>query len=113
MFSSERLQCAWCHHIRGEGGKIGPDLDILMARDAASVQRDIQEPNASIHPDFVAYNVTWGDEELTGFIRAQDETGLRIVGADGKERAVPRAEIKALRVSSVSLMPAGLLNATR
>lgn len=110
LFSSERLQCARCHQIRGEGGKIGPGLNILMSRDASSVLRDIKEPNASINPDFVAYNVSWRDEELTGFIRAQDETGLRIVGADGKERAVPRAEIKELRASSVSIMPTGLLN---
>ena len=109
LFSSERLQCARCHQIRGEGGKIGPGLDILMARDAASVLRDIKEPNASINPDFVAYNVSWRDAELTGFIRAQDETGLRIVGADGKERAVPRAEIRELRASAVSLMPTGLM----
>jgi putative heme-binding domain-containing protein len=89
---------------------VGPDLDILISRSSAAVLRDIKEPNVSINPDFVAYNASWRDEELTGFIRAQDESGLRIVGADGKEHAVPRAEIKTLRVSSVSLMPTGLLD---
>jgi len=110
LFTGDRLKCATCHRIRGEGQTVGPDLDTLMSREVASVLRDMKEPNASINPDFVAYDVSWRDEELTGFIRAQDASGLRIVGADGKERAVPRAEIKELRVSAVSLMPSGLLD---
>ncbi|NOS68874.1 MAG: c-type cytochrome [Verrucomicrobia bacterium] len=110
LFTGDRLKCATCHRIRGEGGQVGPDLDTLISRDAAAVLRDIKEPSASINPDFVAYNVNWRDEELTGFIRSHNDIGLRLVGADGKEQVVPRAEIKQLRVSAVSLMPTGLLD---
>ncbi len=110
LFTGDRLKCATCHRIRGEGGQVGPDLDTLISRDAAAVLRDIKEPSASINPDFVAYNVSWRDEELTGFIRSHNDIGLRLVGADGKEQLVPRAEIKQLRVSAVSLMPTGLLD---
>lgn len=111
LFFSDKLQCATCHRIRGEGALIGPDLSNLVSRDAASVLRDIREPSATINPDYVGYHVTLRDEtELTGFLRAQDEKLLRLVGADGSEHALQRADVKELRPSAVSLMPAGLID---
>jgi putative heme-binding domain-containing protein len=111
LFFSDQLKCATCHRIRGQGGAIGPDLGNLVSRDAASVLRDIKEPSAAINPDFVAYQLTRRDaSELTGFIRTQDADTLHLVAADGKETAVRVAEVKELRPSSLSLMPAGLLD---
>jgi type 1 glutamine amidotransferase len=72
--------------------------------------RDLKDPTATIHPDYVGYNVSLPEgEELSGFVRAQSEAALRIVGVDGKERVVPRKDA-VLRPSSVSLMPAGLID---
>src|SRR5439155_18034102 len=83
LFFGEKLKCSTCHRIRGEGAITGPDLNNLAAKDAASVLRDIKEPSASIHPDYVAYNLTLKDtEQLTGFVRAQDEHSFRLTGAD-------------------------------
>ena len=83
----------------------------LVSRDAASVLRDLKEPSASINPDFVAYQVTRRDDsELTGFIRTQDADALHLVAADGKETVVRAADLKEMRPSSLSLMPAGLLD---
>jgi putative heme-binding domain-containing protein len=110
LFTSEQLKCGTCHKIRGEGKEIGPDLSNLIHRDAASVLRDIKEPGASINPDYVAYKVTLRNGgELTGFVRAQSENAVRVVDADGKETVAPRADIKEMQPSSVSLMPVGLL----
>lgn len=111
LFFGDKLKCASCHRIRGEGQAIGPDLSNLVSRDAPSVLRDLKEPSASIHPDYVAYTVTLRNGgELTGFVRLQDERTLRIVGADGKENIVARGDVGELRISSVSLMPTGLLD---
>src|SRR5207248_10267521 len=111
LFFSDQLKCSTCHRIRGEGGAIGPDLSNLVSRDAASVLRDIKEPNASINPDYVAYNVTLTDgEELTGFIRAQDNTSIQLIRADGKETQFRPTEVKEMLVSTVSLMPTGLVD---
>lgn len=110
LFTGERLKCITCHKLRGEGALVGPDLSNLAQRDASSVLRDIKEPSASINPDYVAYNVTLSDDEsLTGFVRSQNEKELRIISADGHERIVPRHQIKQLQVSTISLMPSGLL----
>ena len=114
LFFGDKLKCANCHRIRSEGQTLGPDLSNLVARDAASVLRDIKEPSASINPDYVAYNVALRDGgELTGFVRAQSETTLQLVGADGKESGFPRSDLRELRPSSISLMPAGLLDALK
>jgi putative heme-binding domain-containing protein len=110
LFFGERLKCATCHRLRGEGGNIGPDLSNLVHRDAASVLRDIKEPSATINPDYVAYNVRLRDGgELTGFVRTQTSDSLRIVGSDGKEQLARRDDVSDMRPSAISLMPTALL----
>jgi len=110
LFFGERLKCATCHRLRGEGGTIGPDLSNSVHRDAASVLRDIREPNATINPDYVSYNVHLRDgEDITGFLRTQTSDSLRIVGSDGKEQLVRRDDVSAMRPSAISIMPTGLL----
>ncbi len=111
LFTGERLKCSTCHRIRGEGASIGPDLSNLTHRDAASVLRDIREPNLTINPDFVAYQVTMADgENLNGFVRAQNEGTLRVLLPDGKERVLDRKAVEKFAASSISLMPSGLLD---
>ncbi len=114
LFFSDQLKCATCHRIRGEGATIGPDLSNLVSRDAASVLRDIKEPSASINSDYVAYNVVLSDgSELSGFIREQDNASIKLLGADGKETIFRPTDAKEMRVSSVSLMPTGLVDALK
>jgi putative heme-binding domain-containing protein len=109
LFFGEQLKCATCHRLRGEGATIGPDLSNLAARSPAAVLRDIRQPSASIHPDYVAYNVALKNgESLTGFVRSQDEHSLRMTAADGKEQIFARGDIEQLRPSNISLMPEGL-----
>jgi putative heme-binding domain-containing protein len=114
LFFGDKLKCSTCHRLRGEGSTVGPDLSNLASRDASSVLHDIKEPSASIHPDYVAYNVSLKQGEvLTGFLRSQDEHSLRLSTADGKETRVDRGEVTRLVPSSVSLMPAGLLEGVK
>ena len=111
MFFNDKLKCATCHRIRNEGATIGPDLSNLASRDAISVLRDVREPSASINPDYVAFNVRVSTgADMTGFVRAQDESSLRVIGADGKETVFRRSDVLDLRPSQVSLMPTGLLD---
>lgn len=111
LFSNEKLACAACHAVRGEGGALGPDLSNLAHRDAASVLRDIREPSATLNPDYVSYVVQLrGGGSAAGYVRAQDHDTLRLVRLDGTEQAITRAAVADLRPSPVSLMPAGLLD---
>ena len=112
LFRSPTLNCSKCHRIRGEGGVAGPDLSNLIHRDARSVERDLREPNAALHPDYVAYlaELRNGDS-LTGFIRSQGNDSIRLFDADGKDTVIPRANLATLRPTGQSLMPTGLLDA--
>jgi putative heme-binding domain-containing protein len=111
LFFSEAYKCSTCHTIRGEGGKIGPDLSNVAFRDTASVLRDIRDPGATINPDFVSYNVSVKNGEvLTGFLRAQSPEQMRLLDAAGKETLIPRTNIESQVISAVSLMPTGLLD---
>lgn len=110
LFHSPALNCAKCHRIRGEGGLAGPDLSNLIHRDARSVERDIREPNATLHPDYVTYRVELktGDS-LLGFVRAQDDNSLRLLDANGQESVIKRDNLVTVQPTGQSLMPSGLL----
>ncbi|HVU86664.1 MAG TPA: ThuA domain-containing protein [Pirellulales bacterium] len=105
IFFSDEAACSKCHQVRGEGGSIGPDLSNLVARDYASVLRDITEPSFAINPDFVAHAIVLGDGRLlTGTIRSQGDSV--IVGSqDGKETTISRTEIEDVQPSPTSIMP--------
>lgn len=109
LFFGEAIRCSTCHAIRGDGANVGPDLSNLADRDPASVLRDIQFPDVSIHPDYVAYNVSLKNgDDVTGFVQAQSPEIVRVVGADGKSISIARTNVISMRPSSVSLMPTGL-----
>ena len=110
IFHSEQIGCAKCHRIRGEGTAVGPDLSNLVHRDYASVLRDIREPSAAINPDHPAFNIELTDgEALTGVVLDESKTEFKFADATGKAITVPRAKVKAMRASNLSLMPEGLL----
>jgi putative heme-binding domain-containing protein len=108
LFFGDRARCSRCHRVRGEGGRIGPDLSNLPQRDYASVLRDVREPSAAINPDYIAYVVHLTDGKvLTGVPRT--ENGKLILGDNtGKEVVLDRDRIEAMDPAPVSVMPEGL-----
>jgi putative heme-binding domain-containing protein len=104
------FNCAVCHVVKGEGGKIGPDLSGAGAMGTESLLRNIITPHVQLESGYYRYDVelTNGDV-LSGFLvkEADDAITLRPPGAE--ERVIPRAEIRKTSVSKRSLMPEGLL----
>lgn len=111
LFASSKVNCVKCHRVRGEGGIAGPDLSNLIHRDPASVLRDIREPGATLHPDYVTYEATMRDGDVhVGFLRASPEATVRLFDAEGREVLLPRSEVTSLHPTGLSLMPTGLLD---
>ena len=110
VFKSEQVKCATCHKVRGEGGDVGPDLSEVFRRDRSWVYRQINEPSAPIHPDYVPYTVLTKDGRvLAGIVRAEGGDAIRVVDTEGKSSVVKKAEIEELKPSATSIMPVGLL----
>jgi putative heme-binding domain-containing protein len=111
LFFSAEARCSQCHTVRGEGGKIGPDLSNLAQRDVGSVLRDIREPSFAINPDFISYNVALSDgRTLHGTVRTEGPN-LLIGDTQGKVTSVVRTDVEEMKPDLVSAMPTGLTDA--
>ena len=72
----------------------------------------MNEPSASIHPDYVPYVVQTKDGRvLAGIVRAEGGDAIRVVDTTAKATVVKKAEIEELKPSATSIMPVGLLGA--
>lgn len=109
VFFSEEAGCGKCHSVRGEGGRIGPDLSNLVHRDYASVLKDIREPSAALNPDHISYVLELSDGRVLTGVPRDGGAGRLIVGdAEGREVVVPRGRVDAMSASTKSLMPEGI-----
>lgn len=112
LFASPKVNCVKCHRVRGDGGTAGPDLSNLVHRDPTSVLRDIREPGATLHPDYVTYQAEMRDGSVTvGFLRASSDQTVRMFDAEGRESVLQRSDVTQLHPTGQSLMPTGLLDA--
>jgi putative heme-binding domain-containing protein len=110
MFFGDRLACSKCHAIRGEGGKIGPDLSNLIHRDYESVMKDIREPSAAINPDHVAYTILLKNEDvLSGVVIGSSVDAVLLGSVSGESTRILRSAIARIEPSKISLMPENLL----
>jgi putative heme-binding domain-containing protein len=112
VFAGDAAKCASCHKFKGQGGEVGPDLSDLVGRDRREVYRDIVEPSARIHPDYVPYVVaTREGRVLAGTVRAEGADAIRVTDTEAKSTVIPRASIDQFRASGTSIMPVGLAGA--
>ena len=106
-----KATCFTCHQIRGEGHAVGPDLSNTAHRDYASVLRDLEDPNATINPDAVAYQVTLKNGgSAVGTRIGETATELKLAAPGGQVTTVKKSEIAKTTALPVSLMPPGLLS---
>ena len=107
----EKLKCIQCHRIRGEGATAGPDLSNLVHRNAGSVLRDIRDPNATLHPDYVTYLAEEKNgESHLGFLRTTTLETVGLVDIVGHEVTFRRSDLARLQPTGQSLMPTGLID---
>jgi putative heme-binding domain-containing protein len=113
MFFNEPLNCQRCHFIRGEGHHVGPDLSNLVFRDYASVLRDIQQPSATLNPDFLAYNIqTKSGDDITAVLQTETPDEIKVIDGTAKAISIAKAEVESIKPSSISFMPENLLQNT-
>ena len=99
--------CAVCHTLGAEGGKVGPDLTGIGARAKADLVVEIVDPNRSVEGTYRQWTVELEDETLYGRMLSESRTSIEIIDATGKVHAIDRKNIKALSASERSVMPEG------
>ena len=111
------LACAQCHQLGKEGVNFGPSLSDVVKKykgDAKLVLQEILEPSKTIEEKYRNVTLNLGDDNSpTGLILAEDATTVTIqTGPTAAQvQKVAKSAIKSRKVSALSLMPAGLLNA--
>jgi putative membrane-bound dehydrogenase-like protein len=100
--------CASCHRIGVEGTAVGPDIGDASMKTSAQLLTDILDPNRAVDANFVNYvALTFDGVGHQGIISSESETGLVLLGVDGKMITILRDDIESL-TSGKSLMPEGL-----
>lgn len=103
--------CAKCHVLFSQGGKIGPDLTTYKRDDLPNMLLNIVNPSAEVREGFETHLVLTHDgRALTGFLIDQDNRLVVLRTAEGQDVSLSRSAIEEMRVIPQSIMPEGLLD---
>lgn len=102
-------RCSNCHRLLELGKEVGPDLAALKDRSTEALLTAVLDPNRAVESKFQSYVVITTDGlQHSGMLKSESGGSLTLIGNDGKELTVPRANIEQLASSRRSLMPEGL-----
>jgi hypothetical protein len=101
--------CAQCHTIEGVGGKVGPDLTGIGARDPRDLLMEIVDPNRSVEANYRLWTASTIDGlTYAGRLDAETKTTVEILDLQGNRHVIAREDIDTLTASTLSIMPVGL-----
>ena len=100
--------CSNCHRVRGEGGRLGPDLTTIGNRLAPHELRTaLTDPDARVTTRWWTIRVTRGDGTVVEGLRMNEDTfTLRIIDNDENLWHFPKSEIRSSERIKTSTMPA-------
>jgi putative heme-binding domain-containing protein len=102
--------CAICHMVRGEGNKIGPQLDGIGQRGLHKILEDVLDPNLNVDPNFQMSLVMLDTGKVViGLSRGSQDQELILVDSQGKELRVSEEEVDEISKLETSPMPANFI----
>jgi putative membrane-bound dehydrogenase-like protein len=110
VFNNQTTACVACHAIGYVGGTLGPDLTrIGQTRGRRDLLESIVYPSASFVQSYEpVIVVVEGGANQGGLVRRNDANEVVVATGPQQEVRVPRAKVKEVRPSSVSIMPQGM-----
>jgi putative heme-binding domain-containing protein len=99
--------CMACHQFRGQGARVGPQLDGVGARGVDRLLEDILDPNRNVDQAFRTTNLALKDGRIvSGLLLREEGEVLVLADSQGKEVRVPRDQVDEQSLSQLSPMPA-------
>jgi putative heme-binding domain-containing protein len=105
-----KAQCAKCHTVNREGGRVGPPLDRIASRRAAEfIMESILEPSKEIDPAYEAVQVTTANGKIITGLRVNESNfDIQVREENGKFHSFLKSELDGVVVLKKSLMPENL-----
>ena len=102
-----KAQCAKCHSVGGEGGRIGPALDRIASRRAPEfVMESILQPSKEIAPEYEAVIVaTKNGRVITGLRVNETNFSIQLHEENGRFHSFLKRDLDEVKVLKKSLMP--------
>ena len=99
--------CARCHMVNGDGGRLGPDLSSVGdRRTPAELEDDLVDPDARVLPRWWTITATGpGGETVEGLRMSEDTFTFRIMDADENLRAFSKYGDWTYELTETSTMP--------
>ncbi len=102
--------CLSCHKLFDAGGDVGPELTGSDRANPDYILENVLDPSAAVNRDYTVTQVATTDGRLiSGIIRSQSESSL-VVQSANERIVIPREDVEAIKPSSSSMMPEGLLD---
>ncbi len=108
VYWSAKAGCSACHAIRGQGGRLAPDLsNIGGSRPLAVIKESILEPSKDLFylGNEAATVVLKRGQTLQGVLRNRDNYSLQLVDTRGSLHLLKMSDVKELTLSEGSPMP--------
>jgi quinoprotein glucose dehydrogenase len=102
-----KAQCAKCHTVGGEGGRIGPSLDRIASRRAPEfLMESILQPSKEIAPEYESVAVvTKTGQVITGLRVNETNFDIQLREENGRFHSLMKRDLDELKVLKQSLMP--------
>lgn len=99
--------CAACHQINNQGGKIAPQLDGIGVRGPERLLEDVLDPNRNVDQAFRATTLVLKNGQVfTGLLLREEGEILILADTQGKEQRYARGDVEERIVNQLSPMPA-------
>jgi putative membrane-bound dehydrogenase-like protein len=104
-----KKNCAICHKLGDVGKEVGPDLASLADKSTEALLVAILDPNRAVEARYVNYFAeTKNGLTLSGVLTSETGNSITLVGPDGKEHVILRANLASLTSTGKSAMPEGI-----
>jgi putative heme-binding domain-containing protein len=105
-----KANCAKCHTVNKEGGRVGPPLDRIASRRAPEyIMESIVDPSKDIDPDYEAVQVlTLKGTTIIGLRVNESNFSIQLREENGKFHSFDKKQLESVTVLKKSLMPENL-----